>query len=152
MYALKNYGHLRSQTWWGKPSLRPRKSSLNTSKVKNHYHGLTSSYRAGTESSHEMLWRSKYGDWNLEMWTPWDLSEVSWLESCPDFKGEIIHVCIALGPNKVSSIQLRDILISQCPHLGVPLYLKKIINSFLTLVNNKVSCIDLYHLSHLPID
>ena len=24
---------------------------------------------------------------------------------CPDFRGEIIHVCIALGPNEVSSIQ-----------------------------------------------
>ena len=32
----------------------------------------------------------------------WDLKKVSRLES---FRGEIIHVCIALGPNEVSSVQ-----------------------------------------------
>ena len=35
----------------------------------------------------------------------WDLKKVSRLERCPDFRGEIIHVCIASGPNEVSSIQ-----------------------------------------------
>ena len=34
----------------------------------------------------------------------WDLKKVSRLERCPNFRGEIIHVCIALGSNEVSSI------------------------------------------------
>ena len=34
-----------------------------------------------------------------------DPKKVSCLERCPDFRGEIIHVCIALGPSQVSSIQ-----------------------------------------------
>ena len=32
-----------------------------------------------------------------------------------------MHVCIALGPNEVSSYA-RGVLISGCPHLGVPLH------------------------------
>ena len=63
--------------------------------------------------------------WNLEMWTPLGPIE-SGEERCPDFRGEIIHVYTVLGPNE--SVQYRrGVLISGCPHLGVPLYVQCIL-------------------------
>ena len=52
------------------------------------------------------------------MWTPLGPEESVLIR---EVWGEIIHVCIVLGPNKVSSIT-SGVLISGCPHLGVPLY------------------------------
>ncbi len=50
---------------------------------------------------------------------------MSWLERCPDSRGEIVHICIG---TKYSVLIIQDVLISECPHLGIPLIWKKINN------------------------
>ena len=62
-----------------------------------------------------LIYTKLHAVYNLEISMGPNLKKVSSLERCPDFRGEMIHVCIVCIGSKRSVQYTRGVLISGCP-------------------------------------